>query len=231
MKLSIVIPVYNEAATILALLKAVTQLELPGVEKEVLVVDDGSTDGTAQVLELSAPAGVRVLTHARNQGKGAALRTGFSVCSGDVVVVQDADLEYDPRDLPRLLQPIRDGRADVVYGSRFIGSQCHRVHMFWHMVGNRLITLMSNMFSNLNLTDVENCYKMFRRDVLRNVTLREDRFGFEIEITARIAKLKCRVYETGISYYGRSYEEGKKAGWKDGVRALYCVLRYNVFGR
>ncbi len=168
----------------------------------------------------------KVLFHDRNQGKGAALRTGFAAATGDFVIVQDADLEYDPREVPRLLQPILEGKADVVYGSRFAGSGPHRVHYFWHYVGNRMLTLLSNMFTNLNLTDMETCYKLFRRDVIQSIPIEENRFGFEPEITAKVAARHCRVYEVGISYSGRSYEEGKKIGWKDGVRAMYCVLKY-----
>ena len=199
---------------------------------EILVVDDGSTDGTRDILKNELePAGIRVVLHEANQGKGAALRTGFALATGAIVVVQDADLEYDPKDLPQLIQPILDGRADVVYGSRFMGGQAHRVVYFWHMVGNRLLTLLSNMLTNLNLTDMETCYKAFRREVIQSVRIQEDRFGFEPEITAKVARMGCRIYEVGISYSGRTYAEGKKIGWKDGLSALRCILKYNLFRR
>ena len=195
-----------------------------------MLVDDGSFDGTRdKPAELEkAYDDVRVILHAKNQGKGAALRTGFRECTGDVVIIQDADLEYDPNEYPRLVEPILDGRADVVYGSRFIGGESHRVLYFWHMVGNRFLTLMSNMMTNLNLTDMETCYKVFRREVIRDITIEEDRFGFEPEITAKLAKRGVRIYEVGISYNGRTYDEGKKIGWRDGVRALYCIAKYNL---
>jgi glycosyltransferase involved in cell wall biosynthesis len=224
MKISIVIPVYNEAATIASLIERVRAV---GLEKEIIVVDDCSTDGTADVLRALPPC--RDLTlrfHTMNQGKGAALRTGFQLATGDVVVVQDADLEYDPQEFSKLLSPIADGRADVVYGSRFAGGECHRVLYFWHSIGNRLLTLLSNAFTNLNLTDMETCYKMFRREIIQAISLEENRFGFEPEITAKVAKLGCRVYEVGISYSGRTYEEGKKIGWRDGMRAVWCILKY-----
>jgi len=227
MKLSIVIPCYNERATIAAIVAAVRAAPL--AEREIIVVDDCSTDGTREVLrDEIAPLVDRVIYHERNRGKGAALRTGFAAATGDVLVVQDADLEYDPRDLPRLLQPIVEGKADVVFGSRFAGGESHRVLYFWHSVANRALTLLSNMCTNLNLSDMEVCYKLLRRDVARAITIEEDRFGFEPEITAKVAHLGCRVYEVGISYAGRTYAEGKKIGWRDGVRAVWCILKYNA---
>jgi glycosyltransferase involved in cell wall biosynthesis len=229
--LSVVIPAYNEAATIDALLASV--LAVP-VEKEVIVVDDRSTDGTRERLQEIAAANerVRVLFHDTNCGKGAALRTGFSHARGRFVIVQDADLEYDPAEYPRLLQPLVDDKADVVFGSRFVGGDSHRVLYFRHMLGNRFLTLMSNLLTNINLTDMETCFKVVRREVLQDIRLEEDRFGFEPEITAKLASYQLRgeplrIYEVGISYYGRTYAEGKKIGWRDGVRALWCILKYN----
>jgi len=226
MKLSVVIPVYNEVQTIEEI---VARVRAADVDKEIIVVDDLSTDGTRDKLRQMASSGdLRVLYHDRNRGKGAALRTGFAAAAGDVVIVQDADLEYEPRDYPKLLAPIVAGKADVVYGSRFAGGESHRVLYFWHYVGNRFLTLLSNCFTNLNLTDMETCYKAFRREVLRSIRIRENRFGFEPEITAKVARMGCRVYEVGISYSGRTYEEGKKIGWKDGLRAVWCILKYNL---
>jgi glycosyltransferase involved in cell wall biosynthesis len=231
MKLSIVIPCYNELATIDRILDAVRQSPYP--DKEIIVVDDCSIDGTRERLKSEIePCGHvhRVIYHDRNQGKGAALRTGFRYASGDIVIVQDADLEYDPNEYPRLVEPIVAGKADVVFGSRFVGSEAHRVLYFWHRVGNNVLTLFSNMLTDLDLTDMETCYKAFRREVIQSIEIEESRFGFEPEITAKVAKRRnLRVYEVGISYYGRTYEEGKKIGWKDGLRAIYCIIKYNWF--
>ncbi|HBA73133.1 MAG: glycosyl transferase [Geobacteraceae bacterium GWC2_55_20] len=225
MKLSIVIPVYNECATVRELCESVRAV---AIDKEIIFVDDGSTDGSREILMDLADDTTRVFLHDRNMGKGAALRTGFSHVTGDIVVVQDADLEYDPAQYSKLIQPILEGKADVVYGSRFVTGDYRRVLFFWHMVGNKLLTLMSNLFTNLNLSDMETCYKVFRREVLERIKIEEDRFGFEPEITAKLAKLKVRIYETGISYSGRTYLEGKKIGWKDGLSAVRCIIKYNL---
>ena len=230
MKLSVVIPCFNEAPTIESIIAAVRDSSY--APKEIIVVNDCSNDGTHEMLEkLKARGWIDHLVHHEvNQGKGAALRTGFQRVTGDMVIVQDADLEYDPREYSRLVKPILDGKADVVYGSRFMGDEPHRVLYFWHRAGNGFLTLLSNMLTNLNLTDVETCYKVFKRDVIQSIELEEDRFGFEPEITAKIARKGCVIYEVGIPYYGRTYAEGKKIDWKDGVRAIYCVLKYNLFG-
>ena len=227
MKLSVVIPCYNERATIAALLAAVRACPVAGVQ--IIVVDDGSTDGTRDLLrgELRGMAD-KVLLHERNQGKGAALRTGFAAADGDLVVIQDADQEYDPDEYPLLMAPLLSGKADVVYGSRFAGGPAHRVVYFWHMVGNRFLTLLSNMFTNLNLTDMETGFKMFRREAIQGIRLEEDRFGFEPEITAKLARRGCVFYEVGVSYHGRTYAEGKKIDWRDGLRAIYAICKYNL---
>jgi len=231
MVLSIVMPVYNEKATLVEIVRRV--LEAPvELDREIILVDDCSTDGTQELypqLERLFPnAKIRVFKHTVNQGKGAALRTGFAEARGDIILIQDSDLEYDPRDYPKLLKPILDGRADVVYGSRFVGGDEHRVLYFWHYVGNRFLTTLSNVFTNLNLTDMETCYKVFRSDVIRNMRLRSNRFGIEPELTAKVARGRWRVYEVGISYSGRSYEEGKKITWKDGLKAIFAILRYAI---
>jgi len=227
MRLSIVIPCYNERKTIEAIVAAVKASPYP--DKEIIVVDDCSSDGTREFLQGKGDDFAKIIYHERNQGKGAALRTGFAHASGDIVIVQDADLEYDPQEFPRIVEPIVNGVADVVFGSRFMGDRPHRVLYFWHRVGNGVLTLASNMFTNLNLTDMETCYKAFRREIIQSIRIEENRFGFEPEVTAKVAKLGCRIYEVGISYYGRTYEEGKKIGWKDGVRALWCIVKYNLF--
>jgi glycosyltransferase involved in cell wall biosynthesis len=228
-KLSVVIPCYNERTTLEPLLQRVRGSDVGDLE--IIVVDDCSTDGTRELLRERLEKQVeRVIYHESNQGKGAALRTGFAAATGEIVLVQDADLEYDPQEYPRLLRPILDGRADVVFGSRFSGGEAHRVLYFWHSLGNRFLTLFSNAMTNLNLTDMEVCYKVFRREVLQQIRIEEDRFGFEPEITAKVAKQGCRVFEVGISYSGRTYHEGKKIGWRDGVRAVWCILKYNLRG-
>jgi glycosyltransferase involved in cell wall biosynthesis len=231
--LTVVVPVYNEERTVARLLEAVLRAPLPeGVEREVVLVDDASSDGTADLVgRFEQDPRIRVIRHDVNRGKGAALRTGFAEARGDFVVVQDADLEYDPAEYSNLLRPILADKADVVFGSRFIGSEPHRVLFFWHMVGNRVLTLLSNMTTNLNLTDMETCYKLFRRDVLRRIRIEENRFGFEPEITAKVAAMGVRIFEVGISYSGRTYEEGKKIGWQDGFRAIWCIVKYGVLRR
>src|ERR1043165_4290011 len=230
MKLSVVIPCYNERSTIEAVVEAVRAAPVEDVE--IIVVDDGSTDGTRELLK-GKPSGWvdKIVLQERNFGKGAALRAGFQNATGDMVIVQDADLEYDPNEYPILLEPILEDRADVVFCSRFMGGRPHRVVYFWHMVGNRILTLLSNIFTNINLSDMETGYKVFRRDALKDMCIEEARFGFEPEITAKLAQRRCRFYEVGISYYGRTYEEGKKIGWRDGVRALYAILKYNLWKR
>lgn len=228
MKLSIVVPCFNEKDTVKDLIDAIKNSTVSN--QEIIIVDDCSTDGTREILHKDIEALVdKIIYLDKNSGKGAALREGFRHASGDIVVIQDADLEYDPQEYPKLILPIIEDRADVVYGSRFMGGDAHRVVYFWHMMGNRFLTLMSNMFTNLNLTDMETCYKAFRREIIQSIEIKEDRFGFEPEITAKLAKKKLRIYEIGISYYGRTYAEGKKINWKDGVRALYCIVRYNIF--
>ncbi len=228
--LGVVIPVYNEEKTLHLIVEKV--LARPEVA-ELVIVNDCSKDGTWKTMQDLAKTDerIRIFTHEVNQGKGAALRTGFQHVNSDIIIIQDADLEYDPDEYPKLLAPIIAGRADVVFGSRYLGSGMHRVLYFWHAVGNQFLTLLSNMFTNLNLTDMETCYKVFRREVLEKITIEENRFGFEPEITAKVAKLQVPIYEVSISYYGRTYEEGKKIGWKDGVRAIWCIVKYNVFMR
>ena len=229
-RLTIVIPCYNEEKTLELCVDRVMGLEAKGVQLEIIIVDDCSKDGSREVamkIAEARPGKVRLLVHEVNRGKGAALRTGFTAATGDFVAVQDADLEYDPMEIAELLGPLLDGRADVVYGSRFLGGRPHRVLYFWHSMGNAFLTLLSNMFTDLNLTDMETCYKVFRREVIQSITIEEDRFGFEPEVTAKISRTRYRIYEMGISYAGRTYEEGKKIGWKDGVRAIYCIVRYN----
>ena len=228
MKLSIVIPCYNELHTLRKLIDAVRAAPYPS--KEIVLVDDCSTDGTRALIDAEIrPLVDRVVFHDVNQGKGAALRSGIAAATGDIVIIQDADLEYDPNEYPIVVEPIVQGKADVVFGSRFMGSGPHRVLYFWHRVGNGILTLASNMFTNLNLTDMETCYKAFRRELIQSIPIEENRFGFEPEITAKLAKLRVRIYEVGISYYGRTYEEGKKIGWRDGFRAIWCILKYNLF--
>lgn len=233
MKVSIVIPCYNEIKTIDAIVAKVLQAPLCGCAREIIIVDDCSKDGTRDRLKAIAEQSesVRVVLQPVNRGKGAALRTGFEHAAGDIVIIQDADLEYDPDEYPRLLKPILDEKADVVYGSRFAGGDSHRVLYFWHSVGNKMLTLMSNMFTNLNLSDMEVCYKVFRRSVLQRIVLQEDRFGFEPEVTAKVARLGVPIYEVGISYYGRTYQEGKKINWKDGLRAIYVIVKYGLFSQ
>ena len=246
MKLSVIIPVYNEIDYLPAVIRRVQQVKMDGIVMELIVIDDYSRDGTREQLQDAARQqanglveatlrgemvqldNLRLLFQERNQGKGAALRRGFAEASGDIVLVQDADLEYDPADYPRLLAPILDGKADVVFGSRFAGGEPHRVLYFWHAVGNRFLTLLSNVLTNLNLTDMECCYKVFRCGIVKQLRLKENRFGVEPEVTAKVARLGCRIYEVGVSYAGRTYAEGKKIGWRDGVRAIWCILKYNL---
>jgi glycosyltransferase involved in cell wall biosynthesis len=227
--LSVVIPCFNEAATILDLLERVRSA--PVASKQIIVVDDGSTDGTRELLQGLRADDLTVLLHERNRGKGAALATGFAAARGEICIVQDADLEYDPAEYPLVIGPILQGKADVVFGSRFQGAAPHRVVYFWHRLGNGFLTLLSNMFTDLNLTDMETCYKAFRTEIIQAIRIREQRFGFEPEITAKLARRRCRIYEVGISSYGRTYDEGKKIGWRDGVRAIWCILKYNLWAR
>ena len=228
MKLSVIIPCYNEKKTIINIVNAVRESDF--LDKEIIIVDDCSTDGTREILKNEISDSVNlIIYHEKNQGKGAALRTGISHATGDIVIIQDADLEYDPKEYPILVNPIINDVADVVFGSRFMGGRPHRVLYFWHSLGNKFLTLASNVFTNLNLTDMETCYKVFRKEIIQSIKIEENRFGFEPEITAKIAKLDCRIFEVGISYNGRKYEDGKKIGWKDGFRTLYCILKYNLF--
>lgn len=229
MKLTIVMPVYNELKTINQIIDLI--IDAPYKNIELIIVDDYSTDGTREKLvakSQSIDINHKILFHDQNLGKGAAIKSGIKAATGDLVIIQDADLEYDPCDYPTLVAPIINGKADVVYGSRFLGAAPHRVLYFWHRVGNGFLTLLSNMFTNLNLTDMETCYKVFRREIIQSINIQENRFGFEPEITAKVAKLNCRIYEVGISYYGRTYDEGKKIGWRDGVRAIYCIVKYSL---
>ena len=227
MKLSVVIPVYNEKNTIEEIISRVQAVDV-GIKKEIILVDDCSNDGTREILEKLTQDNIKVYFHSKNQGKGASLQTGFSNVEGDIILIQDADLEYDPREYSKLLEPILDGRADAVYGSRFLGGP-HRVLFFWHYVGNKILTTLSNITSNLNLTDMETCYKVFKREILDKITLKSKRFGIEPEITIKLAKMKCRIYEVPISYSGRDYSEGKKIGWKDGVSAIFHIFKYKFF--
>lgn len=236
-KLSIIIPAYNEENTILQILEVLSKLSLPGnLEKEMVIVDDCSKDNTLNLIKTfiqnNTDSDIQVFSFEKNQGKGAALNKGIQLATGDFIIIQDADLEYDPNEYALLLKPILENKADVVYGSRFMGGNPHRILFFWHTIGNKFLTFLSNMFTNLNLTDMETCYKLFRADILKSLTLKENRFGFEPEVTAKISRVqKIRIYEVGISYYGRTYEEGKKINWKDGCWALWCILKYNLFAR
>lgn len=230
MLLSIVIPVYNERETLEAIVDKVLGVDLSpwNIAKEIIIVDDCSRDGTVELAQKLAQDGkIRLIRHEKNQGKGAALQAGFQTARGEVILIQDADLEYNPEEYPKLLKPILEGKADVVFGSRFMGGEPHRVLYFWHYLGNRFLTLLSNMTTNLNLTDMETCYKVFRAEILQSIPLKEKRFGFEPEVTAKVARRGCRIYEVGISYTGRTYAEGKKINWKDGLRALYCIFKYS----
>jgi len=228
MRLSIVIPCYNEKNLLPQIISLVKSTPVP--DKEIILVDDGSNDGTTELIRNIIEKEVtKVIYHPINMGKGAAIRSGLGAVTGDIVLIQDADLEYDPAEYPKLIAPIMEGKADVVFGSRFMGEGPHRVHLFWHYVGNKLLTVLSNMFTNLNLTDMETCYKVFRAEVIKSITIQQNGFGIEPELTAKVAKQHCRVYEVGISYYGRSYGEGKKITWKDGIKALYVIVRYSLF--
>jgi len=227
MKLSIIIPCYNELNTLNDIINATRKLHYDN--KEIILIDDFSSDGTRELIKKSIEAKVdKVIYHDRNIGKGAAVRSGIIAATGDILVIQDADLEYDPEEILKIIEPILNGKADVVYGSRFVGATPHRVLYFWHLVANKLLTTLSNMFTNITLTDMETCYKAFKREIIQSITIEENRFGFEPEITAKVARMNCRIYEVGISYYGRTYEEGKKIGWKDSISALRCIVKYNL---
>jgi len=232
LKLSIIIPVFNESKTIKDLVNKVKNASLYNIKKEIIIVDDGSDEETIKILKKHIEPEVdKIIYKEKNMGKGAAIRTGIEYATGDYIIIQDADLEYNPEEYKILFQPILEGKADVVFGSRFMGGGPHRVHMFWHYQGNKFLTTLSNMFTNLNLTDMETCYKLFRSDILKSIKIEENRFGVEPELTAKVARLGCRIYEVGISYYGRNYDEGKKINWKDGFRAIYVILKYGIFKR
>lgn len=228
-KLTIIMPAFNEEATILESLRKVISINIGKVKKEIIIINDGSKDRTGKKLSTLKDKGIKIINKRINQGKGAGIRDAIKVATGDVLIIQDADLEYNPKEIVRLIKPIEDGLADVVYGSRFMGGEAHRVHFFWHMIGNKFLTLLSNALTNLDLTDMETCYKVFTKEIANKLKLQEKRFGFEPEFTAKIAKMNARVYEMGISYSGRSYAEGKKINWKDGVRAIYCLFKYSIF--
>lgn len=228
MKLSVIIPCYNEKNTIKTIIQAVENSSYRN--QEIIIIDDYSTDGTREILQNEIEeSNNKIIYHQYNQGKGSAIRNGIQNATGDIIIIQDADLEYDPKEYLKIITPIIEGKADVVFGSRFISGECRRVLYYWHRLGNGFLTTLSNIFTNLNLTDMETCYKAFRSDIIKNIQIEENRFGFEPEITAKIAKTKCRIYEVGISYHGRTYAEGKKISWKDGFRAIYCILKYNLF--
>ena len=228
MKLSVIIPCFNEESTIEGIINAVKN---SGIENlEIIIVDDCSTDGTKRFLENIKDKDIKIIFHKRNQGKGAALRTGFKEAEGDICIIQDADLEYDPKEYKLMIEPILNNKADVVFGSRFQSGRPHRVVYFWHRLGNGFLTLLSNIFTDLNLSDMETCYKAFKTEIIKSIEIKENRFGFEPEITAKISKMNLKIFEIGISYYGRTYAEGKKIGWKDGIRAIYCIIKYNLWG-
>ena len=225
--LSVIVPCFNEISTIETVISKIQNS--PVETKEIIIVDDYSTDGSRELLKKIDAKNIKKIFHKKNLGKGAALYSGIAIAEGEIIIIQDADLEYDPNEFPVVISPIIENKADVVYGSRFQGGQPHRVVYFWHSVGNGFLTLLSNIFTDINLTDMETCYKAFRREIIKNIKIEEKRFGFEPEITAKISKLNCRIYEVGISYYGRTYKEGKKIGWRDGIRAIWCILKYNLF--